>query len=72
MRDLHNYSGQARFVPAGLAVVVALLTYAVGVRRQRRLRARPLPEQITARCEVRMVATGMLTLIAVSAVLLPV
>ncbi|MDQ2708099.1 MAG: DUF202 domain-containing protein [Actinomycetota bacterium] len=72
LRDLHDYTGPLRLVPAGLALVVALLTYLVGVRRQRLLMRRPLPQRIAPRREVQVIGASMLILITVTAVLLPV
>jgi hypothetical protein len=71
LRDLHGYSGHYRLVPAGLAALIALVTFTVGVRRQRLLRTRPLPARLTPRREVWLIATATLTLLLVSAVLLP-
>jgi uncharacterized membrane protein YidH (DUF202 family) len=71
LRELHSYPGPFRYVPAGLAVVVALLTYRVGVRRQRLLRRRPLPETITARREVQLVGGSIVVLIVATAFMLP-
>lgn len=71
VRELHSYSGPLRYVPAGLAVAVALFTYLVGVRRQRLLRRHPLPHRITARREIYAVGGSIALLIVVTAVLLP-
>ncbi len=70
-RELHSFPGPSRFVPAALAVAVALLTYLVGVRRQRLLRRRPLPRRISARWEVQAVAASIVALIVATAFMLP-
>jgi uncharacterized membrane protein YidH (DUF202 family) len=71
VRDLHGDGGPLRFVLAGLAAIVAAWMYAVGVRRQRLLRRRPLPARLVPRREVRLVGAAVLTLIAATALLLP-
>lgn len=71
VRELHGYPGQFRFVPAGLAVAVALLTYLVGLRRQRLLRRRPLPSRVSGRTEIRVVGGSVALLILVTTLLLP-
>ena len=71
VRELHSYPGPFRYLPAGLAVAVALLTYLVGVRRQRLLRRRPLPEQVTARREIQLVGGSIAVLVMATALMLP-
>lgn len=71
VREVHSYPGSFRFVPAGLAVAVALLTYAVGLRRQRLLRRRPLPSRVTGRMEMQLVGGSIVLLILATALLLP-
>ncbi len=71
VRDLHSYGSQ-RLVLAGLALVIALSTHLIGIRRQRVLRRRPLPERVTPRGEVRIIEVSVLILIGATAILLPV
>lgn len=71
VRELHSYPGQSRLVPAVLAVAVALLTYLIGVHRQRVLRRRPLPHRVTARREIQVVGGSIILLIVATAVMLP-
>ena len=56
-----------RPVAAGLAAIIAVTVYVVGVRRQRTLARRPLPEPVTARAQVQLVGVAVLVLIAVTA-----
>jgi len=72
LRDFHSYTGPLRLIAAGLAVTVALSTYLIGVRRQRTLGRRPLPQRITPRREVHLLGISVLVLIFVSALALPV
>jgi Flp pilus assembly protein TadB len=71
VREVHHYSGPLQLVPAGLAVAVALLTYLVGVRRQRLLRNRPLPSRVTGRMEIQLVGGSIVLLILATTFLLP-
>ena len=48
MKDIHTGSDPPRMVAAGCAVVLALSTYLIGIRRQRTLARRPLPQRIAA------------------------
>jgi len=68
VKEFPHYRGTLPLIGAGIAAVVALLTYAIGVRRQRTLGRRPLPEPITPRREVRLVGALVLLLIGVIAV----
>ncbi len=72
VRDLDQYTGPLRLLPAGLAVVIAGATYLVGLRRQRVLRRRPLPAQLVPRRQVRLIGVAVLVLIVVTALALPV
>jgi uncharacterized membrane protein YidH (DUF202 family) len=72
LHDVHGHTGPLRFIPAGLAIVVALLTYLVGVHRQRVLRRRPCDRMLVARREVWLVGVSIVTLAVLTAVLLPV
>lgn len=71
VRDLDHYTGTLRLVPAGLAMLIAVLTYLVGARRQRVLRARPLPRPLAARRQVRLIGGSVVMLIVVTALALP-
>jgi hypothetical protein len=55
-----------------MAIVVALVVYAVGRQRQRTLRQRSLPAVVTARRYVQGIGVAVLLLILVTAVALPV
>ena len=56
----------ARPIAAGLAAMIAVTVYLVGVRRQRTLARRPLPERVTARAQVQLVGVAVLVLIVVT------
>ena len=56
----------ARPIAAGLAALIAVTVYLVGVRRQRTLARRPLPERVTARAQVQLVGVAVLVLIVVT------
>jgi uncharacterized membrane protein YidH (DUF202 family) len=68
MKDFHTFGDPFRLVAAGCAVVLALSTYLIGVRRQRTLARRPLPRRITPRREVHLVAASTLLLILITVV----
>ena len=70
LRDFHSYAGLLRLAAAGLAVTVTLSTYLIGVRRQRTLGRRPLPQRITPGREVHLVGISVLVLIFTSALAL--
>jgi uncharacterized membrane protein YidH (DUF202 family) len=63
----HGHQGPLRLAAAGLAIALALATYLIGLRRQRTLGHRPLPQRITPRVEVHLLAISVLVLILVSA-----
>lgn len=71
VRELHGFPGPFRFIPACLAAVVALLTYFVGIRRQRLLRCNPLPSEVAAVREIKLVGGSIVALIMATALLLP-
>lgn len=58
--------GGARPLAAGLAVLIAVTIYLVGVRRQRTLARDPLPGRVTARGQVQFVGVAVLVLVAVT------
>ena len=72
VRNFHGYNGAFRLFAVGLALTFALSTYLIGIRRQRTLARRPLPQRITPRREVYLVGISVLVLILVSALALPV
>jgi uncharacterized membrane protein YidH (DUF202 family) len=72
LRDLGQYSGPARLLPAGLAAAIAVATHLVGWQRQHQLRRRPLPARLTPRWQVRLVGASVLLLVVVTALALPV
>jgi uncharacterized membrane protein YidH (DUF202 family) len=71
LRESHSYPGPLRYIPACLAVGVALLTYLVAVRRQRLLRRHLREDWATARREVRLVSAAVVGLIVATALMLP-
>lgn len=71
LRDLDQFTGPLRLLPAMMAIVVALVVYVVGRQRQRTLRQRPLPAAVTARCHVQGVGVAVLLLILATIVALP-
>jgi uncharacterized membrane protein YidH (DUF202 family) len=64
--DIHNGGGIFGWVAAGLAAMLALSTYLIGVRRQRTLARRPLPARISPRREVYALGTSVVVLILIS------
>ena len=66
IKDAHRDASAFRFVAAGFAAVLALSTYLLGVRRQRLLAKRPLPEGISPRQEVYLVGASIIVLILIS------
>ncbi|HEX5349656.1 MAG TPA: DUF202 domain-containing protein [Pseudonocardiaceae bacterium] len=72
VRDIDHYAGALRLLPAGLAVVIAGITYLVGLQRQRVLRRLPLPAQLAPRRQIRLIGASVLVLIVVTALTLPV
>jgi uncharacterized membrane protein YidH (DUF202 family) len=67
---LRGHSGSFRLFAVGVAIALALCTYLIGVRRQRILARRPLPEQLTPRREVHLVGISVLVFIVGSALAL--
>jgi uncharacterized membrane protein YidH (DUF202 family) len=66
LHDIAHHRSGFGLAAAGIAVVVAVLTYLVGLRRQRVLATDPLPARLTPRTEVAVVTVAVLVLIAVS------
>ncbi len=71
-RDFGDSSGPSQLSAAALAVVIAVLTYVVGWRRQRLLSRRPLPVPLPPRGAIRLVGASVVLLIVVTAFALPV
>src|SRR6185312_6093876 len=67
LKDPHHYDRPA-VVAAALAGIVAVAVYVVGLRRQRILARRPLPDRVAARAEVQLLGVAVLVLIAATAV----
>jgi uncharacterized membrane protein YidH (DUF202 family) len=65
LRDTHTHA--LHVVAAGVAGAVAVSTYLIGVRRQRLLARRPLPERISPRREVYLTGAAVIALILISA-----
>jgi uncharacterized membrane protein YidH (DUF202 family) len=70
VRDFPESGGPVRMSVAGLAAAIALAVYLVGVRRQRTLCRRPLPQRITPRREVHLVGALVLMFVIVVALTL--
>jgi uncharacterized membrane protein YidH (DUF202 family) len=68
IRDLHSFAGAIGLVATGLAALLALTAYLIGVGRQRILARRPLPDRISPRREVYLVGTSVVVLILISMV----
>ena len=68
IRNLHDPLGPKGLIPAFLAAVVALGTYAIALQRQRTLQRHPMPARITARRPVHIIGMGVLVLIVVTTV----
>lgn len=66
VRDIRHHSAGLGLASAAVAVVIAAVTYLIGVRRQGMLARRPLPPSITPRREVYLLTALVLGLIAVS------
>ena len=66
LRDTPSDAGALHFVVAGVAAVLAISTYLIGVRRQRLLAQRPLPDRISPRREVYLTGVSVIALILLS------
>ena len=66
LHDISHHQTGFGLVAAGVAVIIALLVYLVGVRRQRTLAQHPLPVRVTPAFEVHVVTAAVLILIVVS------
>jgi len=70
IRDTHGKPTAPQLVAACLAALLALATYLIGVRRQRMLAQRPLPDRISPRREVYLTGGSIIALIVISALAL--
>jgi len=70
IRDTHGKPSGPQLVAAGAAAALALATYLIGVKRQRLLAQRPLPDRISPRREVYLTGGAIIALILVSALAL--
>ena len=72
IRDTHGKPTAPQLVAAGVAAVLALATYLIGVRRKRMLARRPLPDHISPIREVYLTGGAVIALILISALALAV
>ena len=72
IQHTHRGASPFHFVAACLAALLALATYLIGVRRQRILAKRPLPDRISPRREVYLTGGTIIALILISALALTV
>ncbi len=63
LRDTHS---ALHFVAAGVAAVLALSTYLIGLRRQRILARQPFPDRISPQREVYLTGVAIIALILIS------
>jgi hypothetical protein len=63
LRDTHS---ALHFVAAGIAAVLAVGAYLIGVRRQRLLARQPLPDGISPRREVYLTGAAIIALTVIS------
>jgi uncharacterized membrane protein YidH (DUF202 family) len=66
LRDVHGEPSAIQLVAAGIAAVLAVATYLIGLRRQRILARRPLPDRIAPRREVYLTGVSIIALILIS------
>jgi hypothetical protein len=66
LRDVHGQASAIQLVAAGIAAVLAVATYLIGLRRQRILARRPLPDRISPRREVYLTGVSIIALILIS------
>ncbi|CAN5799476.1 DUF202 domain-containing protein [soil metagenome] len=66
VRDIHHHEAGFGLVAGVVAVLVAAVTFLIGLRRQRRLATDPLPQSITPRREVYLLTALVLVLIGIS------
>jgi len=68
IKDFRGHHGRAAFIPAALAVAVALGTYLIAFQRQRMLQRKPIPKEITPRRSVYIIGIASIALIAVTTI----
>jgi uncharacterized membrane protein YidH (DUF202 family) len=71
VKDIADHRAGFGLVAAGVALVIALMVYLVGMRRQRTLACHPLRQRIAPTVEVHLVTVAVFILIAVSVFSLP-
>lgn len=71
VREIHGAQVASQIAAVCLAATVALLIYLVGARRQRLLRHRPVPVDVTARREIQIVGWSITALIVATTLTLP-
>ena len=72
LHDIADHRAGFGLVAAGVAVLIAVTVYLIGVRRQRTLARHPLPTRIIPIAEVHLVTAAVFILIAVSVLSLPI
>jgi uncharacterized membrane protein YidH (DUF202 family) len=72
IRDTHGKPSAPQLAAAGVAALLAISTYLIGHRRQRKLAQRPLPNRISPRREVYLTGSAIIALIVISALALTV
>jgi uncharacterized membrane protein YidH (DUF202 family) len=68
IKDFRGHHGPAAFIPAALAVAVALGTYLIAFQRQRILQRQPIPKAITPRRSVYIIGISSIVLIAATTI----
>ncbi len=66
LRGPRAHTGPLQMVAAGVAGILAASTYLVGLRRQRLLAQRPLPQRLSPRREVYLTTLSVVGLILIS------
>lgn len=70
LRQDTTHPSTLQLIAGSVALVLALLTLAIGWRRKRALGARPLPNALAASIEVTLLAAGAVLLVGASLVAL--
>jgi uncharacterized membrane protein YidH (DUF202 family) len=70
LRDVLEFTGSLRLLPAAMAALVAVLTATFGVHRRRVLSRYPLPKRITARRRIHIIGFAVIGLILTTAIAL--
>lgn len=66
LRDMRNFPGRLGMAAVGFALLVAVAAFAIGRHRQRVLTRRPLPDRLTPRLAVHLLAFSVLVLVGIS------